>query len=143
MLHKMSTELPWSMRTFFTAKFSTSTIMTMGSSWLRSVPWKSEYENVIGDILLCELPNIACTDWAALRFFFPKEDDLPPPTNPSEIVFIVRHRGGLSSGLWQRWCPWFSILCSCRLSSWFPTFDSSINSSLKSSVITFIVSGSG
>jgi len=36
----MSTELPWSMSTFF-AKFSSSMVMTMGSSYSWSMTWKS------------------------------------------------------------------------------------------------------
>jgi len=36
--YKISTELHWSMSTFLTAKFSTSMVMTIGSSWLGSVP---------------------------------------------------------------------------------------------------------
>jgi len=36
--YRMSMELPWLISTFFTAKFSTSMVMTIGSSWLGSVP---------------------------------------------------------------------------------------------------------
>jgi len=98
------------MRTFFTAKLSTSTVMTMGSSWLGSVPWKSESENVMGGILLCVLPDTVCTSWIALRCFFLEEEDLPPPTNPPDIVLIVPRRGGLSSA--RLGCGYVGALCS-------------------------------
>jgi len=85
------------MRTFFTAKFSTSTVMTMGSSWLGSVPWKSESEKVMGGILLCVRLDTTCICWTALRCLFLDEEDLPPPATPLDIVLIVLRRGGLSS----------------------------------------------
>jgi len=98
------------MRTFFTAKFSTSIVMTMESSWLGSVPWKSESEKVMGGILPCVRSNTACTCWTALRCLFLEEEDLHPSTNPPDIVLIVPRRGGLSST--SRGCDCGGSLCS-------------------------------
>ena len=108
--YKISTKLPWSTSTFLTAKFSTSIVMTMGSSWLGSVPWKSESEKVMGGILLIVLPATACTDWTALRCLFLDEDDLPPPANPLDMVLIVPCKGGLSSV--RLGCCWAGARCS-------------------------------
>jgi len=116
--------------------------MTMGSSWLGSVPWKSESEKVMGGILLCVRLDIACTCWTTLRCLFLEEEDLPPPANPLDIVLIVPHRGGLS---WLRlcWFPLFCVLCSGWLSPRFSAFDSLIISSLSLPVIVPVILGSG
>ena len=96
--YMISTELPWSISTFFTAKFSSSMVMTTGSSWLGSTPWKSESLKVIGGILLLGPLQMAWTDRTALRCFFLEEEEHPPPAKPPDMVFIVPLKGGLSSG---------------------------------------------
>jgi len=84
--------------------------MTMGSSWLGSVPWKSESEKVTSGILLSAQLDTACTCWTALRCLFLEEEDLPPLANPLDIVLIVPRRGGLSSA--HRGCGCVGPLCS-------------------------------
>jgi len=87
--------------------------MTMGSSWLGSLPWKSESEKVMGGILLCVRPDPMFTCWTALKCLFLEKEDLPPPANPPDIVLIVPRRGGLLSA--RRGCgcvgPFGSVFC--------------------------------
>jgi len=84
--------------------------MTMGSSWLGSVPWKSESEKVMGGVLLCVRLDTTCICWTALKCLFLNEEDLPPPANPPDIVLIVPRRGGLSSA--RHGCDCGGSLCS-------------------------------
>jgi len=106
------------------------------------MPWKSKSENVVGDILLCVLPDIACTDWTTLRCFFLEEDDVPPLANPSKIVLIVLRRGGLSSvrlgcGCVGALCSVFCVLAGSLLGSLCSTLRSTLLSTRLLSLLSY------
>ena len=117
----MSTELPWSTRVFITAKFSISTVMTIGSSWVGSIPLISASIKVMEGILLCKGVVTTFTTCTALRCFFLVIVVDPPLANPSTMVLMTPLRVE-SCGL--RWAS-LSIYCrqtglsSARALSWF------------------------
>ena len=96
----MSTKLPWSTSTFLAMKFLSSTVITMGLSWSCSTPWKSASVNMIGGIRrrLC-VQVTALMDWMLLRCLFLADVVASPPAKPPNMVFIVPHSGGRSTGL--------------------------------------------
>ena len=68
-------------------KLSTSTNITIRSSWEGSTPLKSSFVNVISGIL--GRMAIELTWWTAQRCFFLTLLELPPPANPPAMVFMT------------------------------------------------------
>jgi len=118
----MSIELPWSTRVFITAKFSISMVMTMESSWARSMPLKSASVNVMEGIVLHNGIVTTFTTCTALKCFLLAVVHFPP-TNPPAMVLITPlrdrfwgrcyvlslarcRRSGLSSPLVLSWPSW-------------------------------------
>jgi len=89
----MSTKLPWPTRVFVTAKSSMVTVITIGSSYLRSITLKSWSVKVMGGILLGLLVYVWCTACTFLRCFFLAEVDEPPLANQPAIVLITTRTG--------------------------------------------------
>jgi len=87
--YRMSTELPWSTNVFSTTKFATSMVITIGSSYSRSMPWKSFTVNVMLAILRRLRQLIMLTLWITLKCLLRVNYVVLPPPNPLDMVLIM------------------------------------------------------
>ena len=96
--YNMLTELSWSTSVFIIAKFTTSTVISIGSSWSGSIPLQSTSEKVMGGMLHCHHRLTEWADWIALKCHFQVEYEAPPPPNPKILLMTTRRGSTCRSG---------------------------------------------